>query len=91
MATAKCRQGKVLLLTHVIGIFLQAVAAVIHALPALFLDQVIGQVAGQAFGPVAAGIIDVDPVAPPVMQNLVGIGGMQDERKADDFRAQQGE
>ena len=90
VAGAERRQRQVLLLTHIVGVFLQHSAPVVNRLAALFLDQVIGQVAGQTLGPVAAVIVDIDTVAPPVMQDFVGIGRVQDKRETDDPRAEQG-
>ena len=39
-----------------------------------FLEQVIGQIGGESFAPVAARIIDIHRVPPPIMQDLVRIG-----------------
>ena len=58
---------------------------------ALLLDQVIRQIRRESLAPVAAGIVDVDAITPPVVQDLVGIGRMNDERKPNDPRAQEGE
>jgi len=84
-------QRKVPVGLDVVGIGLQQVAA-IGCPPALPLaQQVVGEIGGEALAPVAAVFGHVNPVAPPVVQHLVGIGGGQDERQAQDSRSQQGE
>ena len=49
------------------------------------------EIGRQPFAPVAARIIDKDGVAPPVVQDLVRVRRVQDERKADDPRPEERE
>src|SRR5262245_50417378 len=62
----------------------------LRALPALLGDQMVGKIGGEALAPVSAPI-DKNAIAPPVVQELVRIGRMQNERKPDDLLAQQRE
>jgi len=55
-------------------------------LPALLSDQMVGEISGQTLAPVSAPI-DKDAIAPPVMQQLMRIGRMQNEREANDLLA----
>ena len=74
VAGAEFGERKVAPAPHMIGILLQTAAAVLGTESALLLNQVIGQVTGQALGPVTAVIVDIDTVAPPVMENFMGVG-----------------
>ncbi len=49
------------------------------------------QISSEAFAPIAQRGIDVDAVAPPVVDDFVGVGVVDDEGQADDLRAEQGE
>src|SRR5215471_9380316 len=63
----------------------------VGALATLLGNEVIGQIGGQAFAPVAAGKVDEYTVAPPVVQEFMRVGRMQDEWKPDDLLAQERE
>src|SRR5258708_13310888 len=63
----------------------------VGALAALFSNEVVGEIGGQTLAPVAASKVDEYAVAPPVVQQLLGVGRMQDERKPDDLLAQERE
>ena len=91
VAGAEPGERKVLPLAHVVGELLQRVPPVLRPLAALLLEQMVGEVGGQPLGPVAAVVVGVDAVAPPVVQDLVGIGAVQDERQPDHLRPEQGE
>ena len=56
-----------------------------------FLVGIVGHEGGQPFGPVAARIIDIDAIAPPVVQDLVAERGLADERQAQDSLAKIGQ
>src|SRR5262249_6905232 len=66
-------------------------ATMLGALAALLGDEVVGKISGQAFTPVATRKVDEYAVAPPVVQQLMRIRGMQDEWKPDDLLAQERE
>ena len=91
VARAEFREREILADADVVGIGLQRGSAVFIALASLFGNQVVGHVGGQSLAPVARFEVDEDAVAPPVVQQLVRVGGMQDEGEADDLRAEQGE
>ncbi len=63
----------------------------VGALVALFRDEVVGEIGGQSLAPVPACKVDEYAVAPPVVQELMRVGRMQDERKPDDLLAQERE
>ena len=88
---AELGERKIAAVANEIAVFLQRVAPVLRGLARLLLHQVVRHVGRQSFAPVAAGVIDEHRIAPPVVQNLVGIGGRQDEREANDHRSQQRE
>jgi hypothetical protein len=91
VAAAEFGEGEVPFRRYMVGVTLQAVAPVVGPMPRLFLEQVVGEVGGEPLGPVALGVVDIDAVAPPVMQDFVGKGAVDDEGEADDPAAQQGE
>ena len=90
MAAAKIGQGKGPGFGDEIGKALQGRPAMLGALALLLLEQMIGQIGSQPFAPVALGIVWIDTVAPPVVEDLMGIGGMEDKGQPDDPGAQQG-
>jgi hypothetical protein len=63
----------------------------LRTLPALLGDQMIGEISREALAPVAARTIDKDAIAPPIVQELMRIGRMQNEREPDDLLTQQRE
>ena len=73
------RQRKVFAVAYVVGIGLELIAAIVGTAAGDLLVQVVRQVGGQAFAPVAGLVVDVDAIAPPVVQNLVGVGAVQDK------------
>ena len=75
VARAELGEREVAPVAHVAAVLLQRVAAVLLALPPLLLDQVVGQVGGQPLAPVPARVVDEDRVAPPVVEDLVRVGG----------------
>ena len=91
VAGAEFTQWKIILRGHVVRHALQDIATVGTALAPLFLHQVIGQVGGEAFAPIPAANVDEDPVAPPIVQEFVGIRRGQNEWETDDLLTQQGE
>ena len=76
-------QRELVVVGHVVGIALQRRAPVVIARTALLGDQVVGHVRRQPFTPVAGVEVDKDTVAPPVVEQLVRVGRVQDEREAD--------
>ena len=91
VAALKGLEREVLARLNIVRVGLEAVAAVGGPLALPLLEQMIRQVGRQALAPIARPVIDEDAVAPPVMQNLVGIGTLEDEGQANDLGAQQGE
>src|SRR5215471_8161402 len=85
------RRREVVLGRDVIRDPLQDGATMVGALAALFSDEVVGQIGGQALAPVPAGKVDEYAVAPPVVQEFMRVRRMQDERKPDDLLAQERE
>ena len=51
----------------------------------------IGKIGCQPFRPVAVFNVDINAVAPPVVQNFVRVGSVQDKRKADDLGPKESE
>jgi len=78
-------------LTNIVTVFLERIAPIFNAASALLLDQMVSQVDGETFAPVAAFIVDENRIAPPVVQYFMRIRGVQDKREADHLRSQQGE
>ncbi len=91
VARAKFGQWKIPPVLDEVPVSLQGIAPVLTPLPALLLHQVIRHVGRQALAPVAGVVVDEHRVAPPVVQDLVRIGRREDEREADDLRAEQRE
>ncbi len=91
VAAAELGEREVASAGHVVAVLLDRVAPVRCARPALFLDQVVGEIRGEALAPVARPVVDEDAVAPPVVQDLVGIRAGEDEREANDARPEQRE
>ena len=89
VARAELGEREVAPVAHVAAVLLQGVAPVLLAPPPLLLDEVVGHVGGQALAPVPARVVHEDRVAPPVVEDLVRVGGAQDEREADDLGAEQ--
>ena len=75
----------------VVAVLLQGLLAVLDRLPLLLLDQVVGEIGRQPLAPVAGGEIDEHAVAPPVVQDLVRVRRVDDERQPDYARAEQRE
>ena len=71
---------------HIVSVLLQGLLAVCHSITPHFLYEVIGKVGGQSFCPVSFPIIGEDTVSPPIMEDFVRIGGVQNEGKTDDLR-----
>ena len=84
-------QREIVFGVHVVEVFHQLLKPVAVAFPLKLRKQMVGQVSGESFSPVAACRVDVNAVAPPVVQDFVGIRGFKDEGEADQARSQQGE
>ena len=74
VATTKLSQRKIEALLNIGSELLQHIASVLGPPALTFLHQVIGEIGGESFAPVAARIIDVHRVPPPVVEDLVRIG-----------------
>src|SRR5690606_5242692 len=57
----------------------------------LLLVRVIRAVGGETFTPVAFLDVHEDAVSPPIVQDLVPVRGVEDERESDDAIAEEGE
>ena len=77
--------------SDMVRVGLEAVAAVGRPLALPLLQQMVCEIGGETLAPVAGARIDIDAVAPPVVQHLVGVGGGDDEGQAQDLRPEQGE
>ncbi len=86
-------QGRVLPLAHVVEVVLQrgppVVARLLGALA--LLVEVVGAVGREPLAPVAARVVDEDAVSPPVVEDLVAVGGVEDEGQADHLIAEERE
>ncbi len=91
VALAELGEREVAARAHVIAVLLQRRAPVLGGRPALFLDEVVGEVGRQAFAPVAGAVVDEHGVAPPVVQDFVRVRRVDDEGEPDDLRAEQRE
>ncbi|MBK1701349.1 hypothetical protein CKO22_10580 [Thiococcus pfennigii] len=91
VAAAKGADREVARGVDIVHVGLQGVAAVVCTLTLALAQQVVGEVGREALAPVAARVVDVDAVSPPIVEDLVRIGGVQDEGQADDLRAEQRE
>ena len=91
VTAAELGEREVLRGRDVVAVLLQRRAAVDRGLAALLLQQVVGQVGREPLGPVAARLVHEHRVAPPVVQDLVRVRRGEDEREADDLRAEQRE
>ncbi len=70
----------------IITVFLQNRSTVTHPSSFLLLNEVICKVSGQALAPISFLKIYINRVSPPVVKNLMRIGGMKNKRKADHTR-----
>jgi hypothetical protein len=76
MASLKLSESDVCPCHHVIGILLERGAPITLGGAALFLYEMVGQLSGKAFTPIAVAAVYKDAVPPPVMEDFMGIGGV---------------
>ena len=91
VTAAELDERKIAAVPDIIGIAFEHLAPIDPALAGALAQQVIGQVGGEPLGPIAGLVVDIDAVAPPVMKDLVRVGGVDDEGQADDLRSEQRE
>ena len=91
VAAPEVAQGQVATGGDIVVVLLEHRAAMLTALAPLLLHEVIGEVGRKALSPVPLFVVDEDTVAPPVVEYLVGIGGVKNEGKAYDLRTEKSE
>ena len=90
-ARGELGQREIGFLGDIIAIARQHVLAVFGAAAVHFAEQVVGQIGRQPFAPVAAFVVWINAVAPPVVQQFMGVGRFEDEGETDHPGAEQGE
>ncbi len=90
MPGAEFRKREIFAGRDIVGIFLQGRSPVVASLSSVLGYQVIGQIGRKPLAPVAFFVIHKNSVAPPVMEYLVRVRGINYKGEAYYFGAQQG-
>jgi hypothetical protein len=91
LARAERGEREVAAVLDVVAVLLQRRAAVLVAGPPLLGDEVVRHVGRQSLAPVTGTIVDEDRIPPPVVEDFVRVGRVDDEREPDDLAAEQRE